>query len=77
MADLQAHLTLERPGMPQRQMLDANWMISVPLKRHPGVGTYPNLPAKQYRAISTILMAAPLTVLHQDLNRFGYFLKAI
>ena len=25
-------------------------MISVPLKCHPGVGTYPNLPAKQYQA---------------------------
>ena len=31
-ANLQTHLTLKRPGMPQRWMPDANWMISVPLK---------------------------------------------
>ena len=48
--DLQTHLTLEHPRILQKQMPDTTWMISVPLKRCPDVGTYPNLPTKQYWA---------------------------
>ena len=51
-ADLQTHLTYPlHPGNPHPKCKpDENWMIAAPLRRCPGVGTYPNPPVKQYQA---------------------------